>query len=76
MVLLPGVRTFLLSATHAPTPAAAHKTMCPQAPPTGEEVAAARTPDRHLEDLIPRGKEQVVFKATDMALQGLPIIAQ
>lgn len=51
MILLPGVRTLLLSATHAPTPATAHETLCPQTTPTGEEVATARALDRYLEDL-------------------------
>lgn len=51
MVLLPGARTLLLPATHVPTPATARETLCPQTTPTGEEVAAARALDRHLEDL-------------------------
>lgn len=51
MVLLPGSRTLLLLGTHVPTPSTAHETLCPQAMPTGEEVAAARAPDRYLEDL-------------------------
>lgn len=130
VILLPGARTLLLLATHAPTPATAHETLCPQTTPTGEEVAAARALDRYLEDLgmanrwfgvaggktrpqrlpgpivgqggktcismppwigwggfvstvtpvppylLPRGKEQVVSKATDISLYGLPIAAQ
>lgn len=51
MVLLPGARTLLLPATHAPTPSTAHETLCPQATPTGEKVVAARALDRYLEDL-------------------------
>lgn len=51
MILLPGARTLLLPATHAPTPATAHETLCPQTTPTGEEVVAARALDRYLEDL-------------------------
>lgn len=48
---MPGARTLLLPATHAPTPATTHETLCSQTTPTGEEVAAARAPDRYLEDL-------------------------
>ena len=55
VVLLPGARTLLLPATHAPTPSTAHETLCPQAAPTGEEVAAARAPNRYLEDLEQTG---------------------
>lgn len=51
VVLLPGARTLLLPATHAPTPATAHETLCTQTTPTGEEVAAAGALDRYLEDL-------------------------